>query len=68
LLQACERRVDPREHWGLSELGKDPPCLTQVLNRVYGFFPGLVQEAKGHMSAAYVMSRRMEMRILQGDC
>jgi methyl-accepting chemotaxis protein len=33
LSQFHERRVDPREDRGLSELRKDPPCFAQMLNR-----------------------------------
>jgi hypothetical protein len=42
--QFCERRFDPREYRGLSELRKNAFCLGQVLNREIALFLNLVYE------------------------
>ena len=68
LSQFCERRFDPREHRGLSKLRKNTLGIGQMLNRESIFSLCLVKQAEGHFRAAYMMPRRMEMPILQGDC
>jgi hypothetical protein len=54
--QFRERRFDAREYWGLSELGKYPVCLGEMLEGKRTLFLGLIKKTKDHMDAAYVMS------------
>ena len=65
LSQLRKRRLDSSEYWGLSELGENPPCLGQMLNRERTVFLCLVKQAENHLCVAYMMPRRIKMGILQ---
>jgi hypothetical protein len=64
LSQFRERGLDPREYRGLSELGKYPFCLGQVLKCKRALFLSFVQEATDHLRTAYVLPGAIEKRIL----
>jgi hypothetical protein len=65
LLQFGKGRIDPRKDRSLPELREDALCLDQMLNREGTLFLGLVKQADNHFCAPHLMSRRIEMRILQ---
>jgi hypothetical protein len=65
LSQFCKSRFDAREYWGLSELGKYPVRLSEMLEGKRTLFLGLVKQAKDHLGAAYVVPGWIEMRIRQ---
>jgi len=50
LPQLRESRLDPREDRGLSELGKDPLCLGQMLDSEGALSLTLVKKAKDERS------------------
>ena len=65
LAQFRESRIDPREHRGLSELGKDALSLGQMLKGEGTLFLDLVKQPKNHFRVANMVPIRIETRILQ---
>ena len=63
--QFRERRVDPREYRGLSELREYPFCLGEMLEGKRTPFLDLVKQTENHLRAADMMSFGIELRILQ---
>ena len=58
-----QSRIDFRQHRRRPELRSDPPRLGQMLNGERARFFDLVEQTQDHLSAAYMMPMKVEMRI-----
>ena len=58
----------PRQHWGLSKLRKNSPCLGKMLNREGVLLFNLVEQAQYHISPAHPAPLGIKRRILQYTC
>ena len=61
--QLGESRVDPREDWSFSELGKDPISLSQMLDGEGAISLAFVEKAKDHFSATDMMAINIKLRV-----
>ena len=62
-LQLRESRLDPGENRGLSELGKDPPCLSQMTDSEGILSLAFVKKAKDHFGATDMMAIGVKLRV-----
>ena len=58
-----KRRLDPSENGSFSELGKDTPCFSQMLDGKRAFSPTFIKKAKDHFSATDMMAIRVKLRV-----
>ena len=59
---------DPRQHWGLSKLRKNSPCLGKMLNREGMLLFNLVEQAQYHISPAHKVPLGVKLWILNYVC
>ena len=61
--QFCKRRLDPRENGSFTELGKDAPCFSQMLDGKGTFSPTFIKKAKDHFCATDMMTIGVKLRV-----
>ena len=56
-------RIDPSENGSFTELGKDAPCFSQMLDGKGAFSLTFIKKAKDHFSATDMMTIRVKLRV-----